>query len=108
MLEQTQQAVKNLTLPLSALAAVQLAAEFYTKEERVELIAQYQSLQMTVQKARDVHNAGLDAKVDAEVRQSNYEALGQAYAIQKAFEEQHGLISALFNAKTALGTPAHN
>jgi hypothetical protein len=106
MLEQTQQAVQHLALAFSASAAVQLAAEFYTKEERVELIAQYESLRLTVQNAQYVHNAGLVAKVDPEVRRSKYEALSQAQAAQKAFEQQHGLISALCDAKTALGTPS--
>lgn len=104
MLEQTQQAVQHLALAFSASAAVQLAAEFYTKEERVELIAQYQSLRLTVQTAQEVHNAGLEAKVDPEVRRANYEALRQAQATQEAFEQQHGLISALCGAKTAFGT----
>jgi len=106
MIEQTQQEVQKLALALSASAAVQLAAEFYTKEERVELIEQYRGLQLAVKNANKVHNAGLDAKVDAEVRHANYEARRQAYATQEVFEQQHGLISALCGARTALETPS--
>lgn len=103
MLEQTQQAMQNIAIALSASAAVQLAVEFYTKEERVELIAQYQSLRLAVQTAREVHNSGIEAGADAEVKQANFKALKQADAIQDEFEQRHGLISALCRAKTSLG-----
>lgn len=107
ILEQTQQAVQKVALALSASATVQLAAEFYAKEERVELIEQYLGLQLTIQNARDVHNAGLEAEVDAEVRHANYEALKQARAAQDAFDQQHDLISALCRARKALGKSSH-
>jgi uncharacterized protein YutE (UPF0331/DUF86 family) len=105
MLEQSQQAMQNLTIALSASAAVQLAAEFYTKEERVELIAQYQSLRLAVQTARDVHNSSIEAGADAEVKQSNFKALRQADAIKDEFAQRHGLIAALCRAKTSFETP---
>ena len=101
MLEQTQQAMHKLANPLSALAAVQLAGEFYTKDERVELLEQYKGLEVAVQKARDVHNAGLEAGGDSGTRLANHTAVLQAQKIKDAFSEQHVLIAAMCNARLA-------
>jgi hypothetical protein len=102
VIELTQQAMQNLATALTASAAVQLAAEFYTKEERVELIAQYQSLRLAVQTAREVHNSSIEAGADSEVKQANFKALAQADAIKDEFAQRHGLIAALCRAKTSL------
>lgn len=101
MLEQTQQAVQQIALALSASTAVQLAAEFYPKDKRVELIEQFQGLQRTVQEAIAVHNACIESKGGFEATQASYAALRQAEGMQESFEQQHGLISALCSARSA-------
>ncbi len=102
MLDQTVQTVQKLTGPLTILATVQLAGEFYTKEERTELLARYESLRDQDQKAIDVANADIEAKADYQVKQASSEARQKTRGAMQVFEREHGLIWALWKARQAL------
>jgi hypothetical protein len=111
------EAIEGLRAPLAAIALLRMADEFYSKEERLALYAEYYAL-------RDAHSATIQRvqetapsetlspekrgeKFSEDVAKKQYadaiEANRAASQRLSAFQREHRLIVRLVEAKAALG-----
>lgn len=92
------EALEKIQAPLAALALFKLADEFYTKEERAQLYAEYQKLRDTHTDAHDLLTQ-VTADDDQAVHMAAFEAMQAAGNTLVGFERQHRLLMRLMDAR---------
>lgn len=119
-----QKTLDSLNQPLTALALISVANEFYAPDDRASLISKYQAFQNEDSRLRDtMHQAQKELDSDgcssyedrvkkfgkdgAAKRSEHfykcYEELRENLATMGAFEKQHPLIKRLFDHARSLG-----
>lgn len=96
------EALEKMQAPLAALALFKLADEFYTKEERAQLYAEFQKLRDADMAAYEVLMQRT-ATEDRDAHMAAFEAKRAASEAVTAFERQHRLLMRLMEARDRFG-----
>ncbi len=89
------EAAKKISSPLSILALLALADEFYTKEERGQLVAKYQELRAADHAAYAALDAAQKALTESTpVQVEGYDARVKLYGAEAAAEQVAGVTQA--------------
>ncbi|WP_116137986.1 hypothetical protein [Trinickia diaoshuihuensis] len=94
-------ALEKIQAPLEALAVLKLADEFYTKEERAKLYADYTKLRAADMAAYEVLHRANEGK-DQAAHTAAFEAKKAASQALMAFEKEHQLVLRLLDARATL------
>ena len=95
-------AFEKIQAPLEAIVLLKLADEFYTKEERVQLYAEYKKL---IDADRAAHEVLMqtNARENRDAHMAASEAKSAAGGAAMEFEKKHGLVIRLIEARDKFG-----